>query len=1572
MKTTYSLYTKLLSSLLLMFVAGMNGAWGQVDYTKWYNTISSTEGDENYVPAGTYFAVIQLSQGDATFENDDPKLYISDATNFHTTTSTTEAVVRIQKLGDGTMRIKRASVEHTFSYHITDGYFYKKYGYDANGNIWEWGSDKYFRRGTYNVEYDVAQLYYDTDKYPDITEENLEQQLGNFWYGGNLDENGNTSNWREYPNEWNPLPEGEDTTYCVLEWKSAYATRYCQVSLQDNLLSFMTDGVIEENSFKYSTASETVETGYDGTKPYYLVYNWNAYTDGTAGYRVTQQTDYSDGTTDLRLRARIKFVEMTFEHYQGVLSTMGELPTDLQMKGITTADNENYYKTSTDDSRLNDDVKLQYTHEYERTVYAMPGQSIKLKPFSDINHTGNYYEKYTRWYDYTTDKNTDNLSFEEVETNDLLMVDQNGGVLNTGYGYFGGSILTGNRVIGTEATFTAPEEITGDYYIAMDLSCRTTEDILYIDENKLREPTLQYRHIFTIKDAREWAKSLSESVESNKSYVKPQKYAAPAGTRFQIRLPFQEPRRPLYETYYDESVKRRRYKKLGERPSEYWYITGEGRDGETYTYGQVYRYKVETYRKDAITGNVETFLGSSVVRQAFIDGNGDMGYWGTQNLFTLPDGTTIDNRLPEGIAYTEKTTTDNNYFRAINIDNPQAGDYIIRIYGLNSDGGDIYIYNTSEKLLLEEYYVTFQSEDKTSVLKESELAEKEIHTSAFLAKKYEKLGDITFDEYAAYITEADYLGERYYKWPVKWETSTYGFGFGEGLDYNIYRIAQHTDAVPFRGAADQYNNPESTYTDRITDSRQATTGLYDRLFYDTNGSEMGCFYYVNAASDPGRMAELSIVDWELCRGTRMHVSAWMAELSTSAETANLLFSFKAVKRGADGRIEKEATLNNYVTGYVQGSDRNVDVDYEYSATKLGERGQWLHVYFSFIPEPVDFEPDGYILSVENNCVSSDGADYAIDNIEVFASRPEVYAEQLKPVCNGDKTTSVEISVDFVQLLASIGQEETLVAPEGDEHDQHSFYYCFLNKQKFDEKYDESKSNLAEAFDYALVEYNYDGDETTNKYGMITFCTYYEDNEGTDVTANVTTETKNGQRMLVFNTTPQDNDLQPYNEYYILIYAPEGELGEGETPSWDITSPCAIKTTFVVEPSGIIKVNGEIQTDEDNIVCCANQLPVISLDMQGFEIKDDNRTRAVVDYSSYYDCYVGSYTDFTTAEKGEISAYAALLAFRKEYPTASELQEAKDGFTSDMHTLLAGLVANETLLLYRERIIWSDLAFSEGETEKKIYLTVAPINPNVAGYEYCLDPKQITLIINGTSPVMQNGFAGSDYYPEDLDMIPMRIGLEQLKGISDMEETANTESKYQWTENGARLVMPLRTVQGSTDTVTELQKSEDDFIYLADTDDKEFLNNENAMDNTEGDGGLLIIGRVAEITAKKTPGEGEINLVKLHFKNGFAFKEGHSYTLKIKYTESTEEMVNACDGEMLLPIKIVPEFMQWTGSDKNRNWNNDGNWRRVTSGELHRTQSDTDEYVTDGSNTTATAFTPLDFTKVIIPSGTKLP
>lgn len=102
-----------------------------------------------------------------------------------------------------------------------------------------------------------------------------------------------------------------------------------------------------------------------------------------------------------------------------------------------------------------------------------------------------------------------------------------------------------------------------------------------------------------------------------------------------------------------------------------------------------------------------------------------------------------------------------------------------------------------------------------------------------------------------------------------------------------------------------------------------------------------------------------------------------------------------------------------------------------------------------------------------------------------------------------------------------------------------------------------------------------------------------------------------------------------------------------------------------------------------------------------------------------------------------------------------------------------------------------------------------------------------------------------------------------------------------------------------------------------------------------------------------------NSLTIKFKHKYTFEEGKEYTLYIPFSESGDGKTilgNACDGWARLQIKVVPEYLTWSG--EGGTWYNDeGAWTMSTSEELYGKVA----------NTASTpSFSPLYFTKITIP------
>ena len=159
-----------------------------------------------------------------------------------------------------------------------------------------------------------------------------------------------------------------------------------------------------------------------------------------------------------------------------------------------------------------------------------------------------------------------------------------------------------------------------------------------------------------------------------------------------------------------------------------------------------------------------------------------------------------------------------------------------------------------------------------------------------------------------------------------------------------------------------------------------------------------------------------------------------------------------------------------------------------------------------------------------------------------------------------------------------------------------------------------------------------------------------------------------------------------------------------------------------------------------------------------------------------------------------------------------------------------------------------------------------------------------------------------------------------------------------------------------------------------------------MDKQTIKNSLLPIGMMQNMSATKG---GNANSVGIVFSGQMEFREGYYYRVRFNFDEVLDtEVEGYCQGQVVFTLKVVPEYMKWTGADS-RNWNNDANWSRVKADELLLPTGDgkiSDYTVINDKKRIALvenengvieirekevagnllSYSPLDFTKVVVP------
>ena len=263
--------------------------------------------------------------------------------------------------------------------------------------------------------------------------------------------------------------------------------------------------------------------------------------------------------------------------------------------------------------------------------------------------------------------------------------------------------------------------------------------------------------------------------------------------------------------------------------------------------------------------------------------------------------------------------------------------------------------------------------------------------------------------------------------------------------------------------------------------------------------------------------------------------------------------------------------------------------------------------------------------------------------------------------------------------------------------------------------------------------------------------------------------------------------------------------------------------------------------------------------------------------------------------------------------------------------------------------------------------------NGVDYLMCTEKIPVPLRIAKDGPQLNFGFKDVDYPFNDASYgASLRIGLPQLKKLK---------------EKNGYLQVPLHSASyksGESDkTLTFIDDSKSTTgtasadVYVATTNDPLW----------NADGATLLSTPVATLSSKTLPEivAGTQSTLDLKFSDDVLnnFHEGYYYELRFVFEQGAASAgTTSCPGESYLKVKIVPEFITWTPTadgGMNANWNNDNNWHRSSSTELH--DNEYTNYQAYGSTTgitpkvnipTLNSYVPMKFTKVTIDNLIGLP
>ena len=909
-------------------------------------------------------------------------------------------------------------------------------------------------------------------------------------------------------------------------------------------------------------------------------------------------------------------------------------------------------------------------------------------------------------------------------------------------------------------------------------------------------------------------------------------------------------------------------------------------------------------------------------------------------------------------------------------------------------------------------------------------------TPAYLDENYTLLTSRTFD-YDPNVFgagETDEHQEEYYPYPLAWDFSSYLFYDGAREEY----YESYSTGFPYYDANPGWGN----YV--IVKDYMGYGDKADRSFPDDGSlggrNKNGYFLYVDASDLPGKLVTLPFTQ-NLCAGSELLVSAWVKSAGqVDVEDAAMLFSIYGIEYGPDGS-KNRTLIHAQSTGQIRRTTHfQTAAGTEYTEENGYGEGQndWYQVVLSFLnndPNVANF--DEYEVQIDNNCGSTAGGDFYLDEIKVYISKPLAEVTQLQTACSTGRTL-MNLNLDWDRLMARVGGENT--------DTKHNLAICFVDTLTFHNEYD--GTNIEDAINAAAVDLGQEGN--SYHFRVLTYNTTFGQNNPYEANKDGGNLAVNNEDAFYGRTAPDGTRslsvdfygaMVPGRAYWVLLVpdVPDDDISQIEINGKNINivkadvfsgfygEPCAINADFKVTGDVIIKVNGQIVSPETEF--CRGNINNFTVELQVPRGNGTGEMVTVPENSVFFDWFFGESREGQIADPqaqyveenasfGNVTLQDALTIFRNLAPAATDLdsnlvgQKDENGntFTLDMYELIDYYLntasapegaQNRPLVLHRPslnitlldvmRVVICPIPMSVSEEVMKDlgYDEVAWKGNLCWGYTY------LELTTTYAAPTVYPGF-NTVAYPDDLTGQSLRIGLDQITSVNWGNVDNNTltvdlrdAKSYKTTDpSNPNKDFTLQLIGGNVNPDQDYNK-----LYMTDTNDpdmKKFIE----MQGASFDNHSLPIGVVKDFEAHYyTEGTtGEVNKMEVQFildeqtvlingqNESFTFvpREGYYYTFNVYFEEAAiTGSATACYGRFPLTMKVVPEYLVWNDTQQKDlgetigNWNNDENWQRIASTRIHAEKDDNSDYFTDGTNSTSNAFVPMLFSKVVIPTNSKI-
>ena len=435
--------------------------------------------------------------------------------------------------------------------------------------------------------------------------------------------------------------------------------------------------------------------------------------------------------------------------------------------------------------------------------------------------------------------------------------------------------------------------------------------------------------------------------------------------------------------------------------------------------------------------------------------------------------------------------------------------------------------------------------------------------------------------------------------PSKWSRRSYGFVYRELMDFapegNMYVNPKHS---PLHGDYGLYKS--ANVKGKSGDGQTGTDDywwwpsvqLYDRTYANTNGAQYGHFLYIDASDESRQIAEADF-SADLCVGSQVIFSAAIADMTTGKQRPQLMFKLYGVNYDENNQETERRLLHSFSSGNFSGNrvgddDANV--------------GKWYQVYGKMVLQKesgvnnfTDFK-----LVVDNMCKSTEGADYAFDDLRIYTKASKVDIIQSSPICPS-KNTANDASLSTSILIKLRALQETMAALA--DNTEKTLYFRFVD----------ADGNPVKNVNYGTAE--------SPNYNCGTATIYNYVDESRTVDGKPMYEKINDEWNVVLAN--RYFNLQSNQTYYVSFAFDEDEVTDKNLLSWgkpsDVCSLYSENFQMVQQKVLVTDANGSITTTV-TIPCDDKATPEYNIKAQ-LQTVDQNNGGSIQLNGVLYDWYV---------------------------------------------------------------------------------------------------------------------------------------------------------------------------------------------------------------------------------------------------------------------------------------------------------------------------------------------------------------